>query len=183
MASRPGHDKGGSLTAAPPRNYPGECSPGRQGSTVGDAPHGAFLRHFLAENDTKATPMLHRFGRMRRRIRRSRKSQPAQWLTCSMTVHEVAHGGASRDSRKFILMAEKSPEIRKLPFPDRPRRQIELLCRPVGRSRPPPQAFPLLALSYLAPGPLPLPSSAPPHRPPAPELRAQVGTVSWTLRK
>jgi hypothetical protein len=31
-----------------------------------------------------------------------------------MTVHEVAHGDASRDSRKFILMAEKSVEIRKL---------------------------------------------------------------------
>jgi hypothetical protein len=36
--------------------------------TVADAPHGAFLRHFLAENDTNATPMLHRFGRKRRRI-------------------------------------------------------------------------------------------------------------------
>jgi hypothetical protein len=41
--------------------------------------------------------------------RRSRKSLVVQWLMCSTTVHEVAHGDASPGSRKLVLMAEKSP--------------------------------------------------------------------------
>ena len=36
--------------------------------TIGDAPHGAFLRHFPAQNDAETTAMRHRFGQKRRRI-------------------------------------------------------------------------------------------------------------------
>jgi hypothetical protein len=52
-----------------PRKLSGRIFAGPVGSlTVGDAPHGAFMRHFLAENDAKTTAMRHRFGQKRRRI-------------------------------------------------------------------------------------------------------------------
>jgi hypothetical protein len=40
-----------------------------------NAPHGAFLRHFLAQNEAEIGPMRHRFGPMRHRIAAMAKKQ------------------------------------------------------------------------------------------------------------
>jgi hypothetical protein len=73
------------------------------------------LRHFLAQKGAGISPMRHCFGPKRRSNRRD--GEKARWRRGLGVAHqctEVAHGGASRDSRKFVLMAERSPEIRKL---------------------------------------------------------------------
>jgi hypothetical protein len=84
-------------------------------STGGDATHDAFVRHFSAQKGAGVAAMRHCFGPKRRANRRD--GEKACWRRGLGVAHqctEVAHGDASRGLRKFVLVAEKSPEIRKL---------------------------------------------------------------------
>ena len=81
---------------------------GEQGPAA-NAPRGAFLRRFSAENDTEATPMRHRFGPKRHSNRRD--GEKARWRRRLAVAHrctEVAHAVHSPAREGVINLLDAS---------------------------------------------------------------------------